>query len=344
MSTSSSNSNGADFEPDDEWKCKLKQRVEDRFQSMTLDAKNSRQEQLKKGFISQATWVRLDLEYQHAMNDIRILVEEQYHLELTKERKARRCAVPPASIPATPSSNYKGANFESDDGFEWEHQLKEKIEDSLQSMIQDAKDSQQEQLKKGIVTRTTLERLDLEYKHAMNDIKVLAEELYQFELMKERSKCHWAVGTQMLPSRNDFLHEERGVIVNGIEQINHTDNSARTVSEGPTDERCTDRPPSSASNLQRKGGRDRGGEREYTLPHSYLLHEAQTILLTKSQFIPYRRSFAKGILVCANTCGKLPYSPTPAIGDVGGFSDQSYSIHSRNIFPRSRWSIKKPQG
>ncbi|KIM42447.1 hypothetical protein M413DRAFT_134208 [Hebeloma cylindrosporum] len=139
------------------------------------------------------------------------------------------------SAHTTSSSKRDGADFEPDD--EWKRQLKENIEESFKSMIQEAKDNQKAQV--GIISQ---ERLDWEYKQALQNIKGLAEEQYQLALMKERNERRWIAGVQMLPGWTDVLHDEQQNIMNSIKQSNNTDNSAR-VAESPTDERATNRSP-----------------------------------------------------------------------------------------------------
>ena len=80
------------------------------------------------------------------------------------------------------------------------------------------------------------ERLEVEYKQAVNNIKGLAEEQYQLALMKERNERRCIAGEHMLPGYNDVLHEEQQNIMNQIKQGNNSNNSAR-IAESPTDER-----------------------------------------------------------------------------------------------------------
>ena len=85
--TPSSKRDGADFEPDDEWKRKLKQDIEQSFKSMIQSARDNQQVQLIEGNLSQE---ELDHEYKRTLHNIKGLAEEQYQLALMKERNERR--------------------------------------------------------------------------------------------------------------------------------------------------------------------------------------------------------------------------------------------------------------
>ena len=302
--TPSSERDGANLEPDEEWKRRLKEDLEQAFVSMIQEARDNHQEQLMEGVISEE---QLDVEYQEALQNIKALAHEQYQLALMKERNKRRWIAgvqmlpgwndilheeqqnimrqissidnsarvgenttngrgtngsPPSpstglySMPTlsyapahTPtSSECEGADLEPDE--EWKRKLKEDIDQSFKSMIQEARDHQQVQLKEGNVSQ---ERLDVNYKQTLHSIKALAEEQYLCALMKERNERRWIAGVQMLPGWNDILHEEQQKIMNSI---NHSDNPAR-VAKSPTDERGTNGslPSSSATSAPRHGSK-----------------------------------------------------------------------------------------
>ena len=78
---------GADFEPDDEWKRKLKQDIEQRFKSMVQEARDNQQVQLMEGNVNRE---ELDHEYKRTLHNIKGLAEEQYQLALMTERNERR--------------------------------------------------------------------------------------------------------------------------------------------------------------------------------------------------------------------------------------------------------------
>jgi hypothetical protein len=98
----------------------------------------------------------------------------------------------------TPPPKRDGADFEPDD--EWKRKLKEGIEHRFKYKIQEARDNQQAQLMEGNVSP---ERLDVEYKEALHNIKGLAEDQYQLALKAERIERIWIAGVQMLPGRSD---------------------------------------------------------------------------------------------------------------------------------------------
>jgi len=60
----------------------------------------------------------------------------------------------------------------------------------------------------GVISQSTRERLHLEPKQAINNIKNLAREQYQLEVMKERNQRRWVAGERMLPA---FLLENRNI-------------------------------------------------------------------------------------------------------------------------------------
>ena len=271
---------GADLEPGEEWKRRLREDLEQSFISMIQEARDNHQEQVIEGLISQE---QLDVDYKEALQNIKALAHEQYQLALMKERNRRRWIAGVQMLPGwndilheeqrnimrqisnidnsarvgenitdgrgtngsaytTTSSKCDGADLEPDE--EWKRKLKEDIEQSFRSMIQEARDHQLVQLKEGTVSR---ERLDVEYKQTLRNIKALVEEQYLRALMKERNERRWSAGVQMLPGWNDILHEEQQKIMNSIKQTNHSDNPAHAA-ENPTDERGTNGSlPSSAT-------------------------------------------------------------------------------------------------
>ncbi|KAF8951846.1 hypothetical protein BDZ97DRAFT_1683327, partial [Flammula alnicola] len=77
---SPSKSDGADFEPDEEWKLQLRERIELGVRPMVQDSKDRQLAGLK----------RIEDEFKAAMSNIKALADQQYQLELTKERNQRR--------------------------------------------------------------------------------------------------------------------------------------------------------------------------------------------------------------------------------------------------------------
>ncbi|KAJ3504293.1 hypothetical protein NLJ89_g8008 [Agrocybe chaxingu] len=90
----------------------------------------------------------------------------------------------PSSLPSL--RKLDAADFEPDE--QWKTQLKKRIEEGLQSMVQEAKDNQDAELKKAPVGVEARMRLAEEYKQAMSNIKQLATDQYQQELDRERNQ------------------------------------------------------------------------------------------------------------------------------------------------------------
>ena len=144
----------------------------------------------------------------------------------------------PANAPSSTMASSKpdGADYEPDE--EWKVQLRKRIEEGLQSMVADAKENQAAELKKAPDTPETRMRLEADYKQAMQTIKALASEQYQLELDRERNQRRWTAGVPMNPGWTQYFREEQQNIMNSIKQSsNQTDNSVRTASRSPTEER-----------------------------------------------------------------------------------------------------------
>ena len=80
----------SDVEPDAEWKAALRKRIEDGLRPMAKDAKDHLEAQLRKAPVSVEERERLTVEYTKAMTNIRSLAEEEFQLELQREREERR--------------------------------------------------------------------------------------------------------------------------------------------------------------------------------------------------------------------------------------------------------------
>lgn len=80
----------ADFEPDDVWKSQLRKRIEESLESMVKDVKENQVAQLRKEVVTEETRLRLEEEYKQAMVNIRSIANEQYRMELDRERNQRR--------------------------------------------------------------------------------------------------------------------------------------------------------------------------------------------------------------------------------------------------------------
>jgi hypothetical protein len=115
-----------------------------------------------------------------------------------------------------PSRSSDAAEFEPDD--EWKEHLKKKIEGELTSMVQAAKDTQMEELKRGPISASDRDRLEHEYQKAMKNIRTIADERYVVELNRERNQRRWIGGAPMDPRWVRVLHEEQEDILASIKQ------------------------------------------------------------------------------------------------------------------------------
>lgn len=224
-SSSSSQPDGHDVEPTSELKRQIKGKIEESMSSMMQDADNIRAAQQKKGSLGLTD---PELEYKQTMARIKELAEERYHLELKIARERNKLQLklaqvmkpslsrqsPPSTTP--PSRSSDAAEFEPDD--EWKEQLKKKIEGELTSMVQAAKDTQTEELKRGPISPSDRDRLELEYQKAMKNIRTIADEQYVAELNRERNQRRWIGGAPMDPRWVRVLHEEQEDILASIKQ------------------------------------------------------------------------------------------------------------------------------
>ena len=108
------------------------------------------------------------------------------------------------------------ADVEPDE--EWKNRLRKEIEENLASMVKEAKDSRDHQLREAPVSAEDRERLTMEYKTAMNNIRQLAAEQFQIELDRERQERRWASGIPMNPQWTEALKQEQQTIMDRIKQ------------------------------------------------------------------------------------------------------------------------------
>ena len=141
--------------------------------------------------------------------------------------------VPENAPSSTATSN--GVDCEPDDA--WKQNLRKRIEEGLQSMVADAKENHATELSKAPDTPEARTHLEAEYSEAMQTIKSLALEQYKLELGRERNQRRWTAGVPMTPGWSQIFRQEQQNIMNSIKQSNQTDNSVRTASESPTEER-----------------------------------------------------------------------------------------------------------
>ena len=144
-------------------------------------------------------------------------------------------AVPVNAPSSTTTSN--GVDCEPDDA--WKDQLRKRIEEGLQSMVEDAKENHATELSKAPDTPEARHRLEADYDQAMKTIKGLASEQYKLELDIERNQRRWTAGVPMTPGWTQYFRQEQQNIMNSIKQSNQTDNSVRTATESPTEERSS---------------------------------------------------------------------------------------------------------
>ncbi|KJA26948.1 hypothetical protein HYPSUDRAFT_132443, partial [Hypholoma sublateritium FD-334 SS-4] len=110
---------------------------------------------------------------------------------------------PPPPAP----TNHDPKDLEPDD--EWKTQLKARIQLSLASLVDEAKQNQLTELRKGVVSPETRVRLQEEYKAAMANIKSMASEQYEAELEKERNQRRWIAGEPTAPGWEKFFVAEQ---------------------------------------------------------------------------------------------------------------------------------------
>jgi hypothetical protein len=78
-----------DFEPDQRWKADLRLRIEDGLSSMVERAKKDYSAKRNDPSLDEST---VNHDYNRVMRDIRLIAEEQYQLEVARERQERRWA------------------------------------------------------------------------------------------------------------------------------------------------------------------------------------------------------------------------------------------------------------
>ncbi|KAG1831073.1 hypothetical protein EV424DRAFT_216817 [Suillus variegatus] len=89
---SPTNQSAADFEPDEQWKSRLKVDIENNLRSMVDEAKQNLHDTLKRAPVSALDRERLTEEHLATMKNIRNLAEEQFRIALERERQERRWA------------------------------------------------------------------------------------------------------------------------------------------------------------------------------------------------------------------------------------------------------------
>ena len=135
------------------------------------------------------------------------------------------------------------ADVEPDE--EWKNRLRRGIEESLASMVKEAKDSRDNQLRGAPVSPEDRERLTMEYKTAMSNIRQLAVEQFQIELDRERQERRWASGIPMNPQWTEVLKLDQQTIMDRIKQggTGSTQAESGRIAESSVEELPLPRPP-----------------------------------------------------------------------------------------------------
>ncbi|KAG6883028.1 hypothetical protein C0992_009961, partial [Termitomyces sp. T32_za158] len=122
----------------------------------------------------------------------------------------------------------------------WKDELRAKIEDSLSSMVEDAKKKYQTELSKGTASDALREAINHEYEETMNGIRIIAQETYMDGLQRERQERRWAAGVDMFPGWNEALVREQQDIMDRINKGVRKDTQSTSVAEGSMAERPID--------------------------------------------------------------------------------------------------------
>lgn len=144
---------------------------------------------------------------------------------------------PPDPAPPDPDA------YEPDE--QWKAQLRARIEQSLASLVKQARDVQVQELRKQAISPEDRKKLDKEYKVKMDGIKQLGNDQYQHELQKERNQRRWSAGEVVDAESIEVLVKEQEQIFNSIKQKNTRSTLANnTLSSSPISEHLSSKPPS----------------------------------------------------------------------------------------------------
>jgi hypothetical protein len=149
-----------------------------------------------------------------------------------------------AQIPSTPVPPAMPDDADVEPDEEWKTRLRKEIEENLASMVKEAKDSRDNQLREAPVSAEDRERLTTEYKTAMKNIRQLAAEQFQIELDRERQERRWASGIPMNPQWTEALKQEQQTIMDRIKQggTGSTHPGSGMIPESPVEELPRPRP------------------------------------------------------------------------------------------------------
>lgn len=113
----------------------------------------------------------------------------------------------------------------------WKDGLRMRIEEGLQSMVDDAKKARDGEISKLRPNDTHREHLLREYDQAMTNIRDLAEEQFQIALERERQERRWLSGQAMLPQWDHALKSEQQEIMNRIKGVQKDGTSPVSASQ-----------------------------------------------------------------------------------------------------------------
>jgi hypothetical protein len=127
--------------------------------------------------------------------------------------------VPENAPSSTTATN--GVDCEPDD--DWKENLRKRIEEGLQSMVEDAKENHARELRKAPDTTEARIRLEDDFKDVMQTIKSLAFEQFKLEQDRECNQRRWTAGVPMTPGWSQYFYQEQQNIMNCIKQSNQTE-------------------------------------------------------------------------------------------------------------------------
>ncbi|KAG6877899.1 hypothetical protein C0992_009092, partial [Termitomyces sp. T32_za158] len=139
--------------------------------------------------------------------------------------------------PPTPLALHSEIRVELEPDKAWKDELRAKIEDSLSSMVEDAKNKYQTELSKGTASDALREAINREYEETMDGIRIIAQETYMDGLQRERQERRWAAGVDMYPGWNEALVREQQDIMDRISKGARRDTQSPSVAERSMAER-----------------------------------------------------------------------------------------------------------
>jgi hypothetical protein len=142
------------------------------------------------------------------------------------------------------------SNFEPDD--QWKADLRKKIEVNLTSMVEKARQVYEDKLKDHSFDPSAVTN---EYKTAISDIRVIAEEHYRHAIERERQERMWASGHQVDQGWSEAMIKEQQAILDNIQREvqppsrkNTSDDAIRSEEPNSVPTRATQREDSTIVN------------------------------------------------------------------------------------------------